>query len=173
MSLELGLRQAAAPSPFRRLLSRSPSAVFGALVVGGILLVAIVAVFWTPYGPLTVSTGKELLPPSGAHLMGTDEYGRDVLSRLMSGTDLTLLSSVGAVLIAGLVGVPAGLLAASRRGVVGEAIMRLADLLSSVANRDLITVQDIVMLVATVVVVANLLVDLLYRVVDPRLEVGG
>ena len=131
MSLELGLRRAAVRGPFRRLVSRSPSAVFGGLVVGGILLVALVAVFWTPYGPLTVSTGKELLPPSGTHLMGTDQYGRDVLSRLMSGTDLTLLSSVGAVLIAGLVGVPAGLLAASRRGVVGEVIMRLADLVYS------------------------------------------
>ena len=61
--------------------------------------------------------------------------------------------------------------------VVIEAVFTLPGvgslLLSSVANRDLITVQDIVMLVATVVVVANLVVDLLYRIVDPRLEVGG
>ena len=123
----------ASPRPLRlwRLARHSPSFIFGGAVVALILLVALVAVFWTPYGPLTVSTGRELLPPSWGHPMGTDQYGRDVLSRLMSGTDLTLLSSLGAVLIAGLVGIPAGLLAASRGGGTGELIMRTADLIYS------------------------------------------
>ncbi len=115
----------------RRLGRRSPSATFGGVVVGLIVLVALLALAWTPYGPLVVSTSKELLPPSPSHLLGTDEYGRDVLSRLMSSADLTLISSAGAVLIAGLVGIPAGLLAASRGGRLGELIMRAADLVYS------------------------------------------
>ncbi|EQD77771.1 dipeptide ABC transporter, permease protein, partial [mine drainage metagenome] len=89
------------------------------------------ATFWTPYGPLTVATSKEFLAPSLIHPLGTDEYGRDVLSRLMAGADITLLASVGAVLIAGLIGIPAGLIAASRGGNTGELIMRGADLIYS------------------------------------------
>ncbi len=114
-----------------RLVRRSPSAMLGGLVVLVIVAVAVLSLFWTPYGPLTVSTGHELLGPSFHHLLGTDEYGRDLLSRLMSGTDLTLLSSAGAVVIAGGIGIPAGLISASRGGFTSELIMRGADLIYS------------------------------------------
>lgn len=114
-----------------RLARRSPSALLGGVVVTAVVAVAVLAVFWTPYGPLQVATRGELLPPSPTHLLGTDPYGRDVLSRLMSATDLTVVSGAGAVLIAGLLGIPAGLLAASRGGWLGELIMRLADLIYS------------------------------------------
>ena len=114
-----------------RLVRHSPSAMVGGFVVTVIVVVAVVSVFWTPYGPLTVSTGQELLGPSLHHLLGTDQYGRDLLSRLMSGTDPTLLSSVGAVLIAGGIGIPAGLISASRGGFTSELLMRLADLIYS------------------------------------------
>ena len=118
------------PSRLRLLLS-SPSATAGAIIVATAIIIAIVSIWWTPYGPLTVNTGAEFLRPSLAHPLGTDEYGRDVLSRLMTGTQITLLSSLGAVAIALVVGVPAGLVAAFRRGVTGEIIMRGADLLYS------------------------------------------
>ncbi|WP_298339215.1 ABC transporter permease [Ferrimicrobium sp.] len=118
------------PSRLRLLLS-SPSATAGAIIVATAIIVAIVSIWWTPYGPLAVNTAAEFLRPSLAHPLGTDEYGRDVLSRLMTGTQITLLSSLGAVAIALVVGVPAGLVAAFRRGVTGEIIMRGADLLYS------------------------------------------
>ncbi len=114
-----------------RLARRNPSALLGGLVVLVIVVVAVVAVFWTPYGPLAVFPGQALLGPGPHHLLGTDQYGRDLLSRLMSGADPTLLSSAGAVLIAGGIGIPAGLLSASRGGLVSELIMRLADLIYS------------------------------------------
>ncbi len=117
-------------SPLRLLLS-SPSATTGAIIVAVTIIVAIVSIWWTPYGPLTVNTGSELLRPSLAHPLGTDQYGRDVLSRLMTGTQITLLSSLGAVIIALLIGVPAGLVAAFKRGATGEVIMRGVDLLYS------------------------------------------
>ncbi|MHB8189075.1 MAG: ABC transporter permease [Ferrimicrobium sp.] len=114
-----------------RALRRSPSATVGAGIVFFIVAVAVVASIWTPYGPLTVDTSKEFLRSSLVHPLGTDEYGRDILSRLMSGAEVTLLSSVGAVSVAGIVGIPAGLFAASRGGSVSEVIMRGADLIYS------------------------------------------
>ena len=119
------------PKRRARLLTLGPSATIGAIIVAVVVLVAIVSIWWTPYGPLAVNTGAEFLRPSLAHPLGTDEYGRDVLSRLMKGTQLTLLSSLGAVIIALVIGVPAGLIAAFKRGVAGEIIMRGADLLYS------------------------------------------
>ncbi len=116
---------------YRRLFTLSPSTIVGALIVTVVVLTAIISIWWTPYGPLTINTSAEFLRPSLAHPLGTDEYGRDVLSRLMKGTQITLLSSLGAVAIALVVGVPAGLVAAFKRGVVGEIIMRGADLLYS------------------------------------------
>lgn len=116
---------------FWRLVRSSPSAMVGGAIIAVVVLVAVVSIFWTPYGPLTVATNRELLAPGPAHLLGTDQYGRDVLSRLMAGAQLMLLSSVGAVLIAGIVGIPAGLYAASRRDFSGELVMRGADLIYS------------------------------------------
>jgi peptide/nickel transport system permease protein len=114
-----------------RLGALGPSATIGAVIIGVVVLVAIVSIWWTPYGPLAVNTSAEFLRPSLAHPLGTDQYGRDVLSRLMKGTQLTLLSSLGAVIIALAIGVPAGLIAGFKRGVTGEVIMRGADLLYS------------------------------------------
>jgi peptide/nickel transport system permease protein len=65
------------------------------------------------------------------HLFGTDEFGRDVLSRVLAGAHLSLAIGFGAMLISLLIGVPLGLLAAFHRGVVQEVIMRTVDLLIS------------------------------------------
>jgi len=108
--------------------ARNPSALIGALVVGTVVAAALVSLVWTPYGPVTLSS-HVLAGPSLAHPLGTDEYGRDVLSRLMAGARVTLYSGVFAVVVASLVGVPAGLAAAELTGLAGEGIMRAADLL--------------------------------------------
>ncbi len=106
----------------------SPSLVAGTIIIGVMVLVAILAVFWTPYYPLALDTSREFLRPSLSHPFGTDEYGRDILSRVMAGATVALESSVGALLIALIVGVPLGLLAATTRGVVSEIVMRFIDL---------------------------------------------
>jgi len=114
-----------------RALGRSPNAMVGGAIVTLVILVAIVSIFWTPYPPLAIHTNEEFLRPALAHPLGTDQYGRDILSRLMAGTQVTLLSALGAVVIAVVVGVPAGLVAAFRRGVIGDLVMRGADLIYS------------------------------------------
>jgi peptide/nickel transport system permease protein len=107
----------------------SPVALIGVGVAGLVVLVAMVSLVWTPYGPTQVDPAIALHGSSAAHPLGTDQYGRDVLSRLMAGTWITLYAAVASVVIALAIGVPVGLLAASREDWMGEGIMRLIDIL--------------------------------------------
>lgn len=108
----------------------SPTAVIGTTVSGAIVALAVVSAIWTPYDPLRIPVVQHTFQsPSLSHLLGTDQYGRDILSRLMAGTQTTLYGGILAVLIAAVIGIPAGLYAAERGGVPSEAIMRIADLM--------------------------------------------
>jgi len=100
---------------------------FGALLVLVIVAAAALASLWTPYNPTTIDVLHRLEGPSSAHWLGTDQFGRDVLSMILVGARLSL--AVGAVAVGiGLgLGVALGLVAASRRGPVDEALMRLSD----------------------------------------------
>jgi len=69
------------------------------------------------------------VPPNAIYWFGTDEYGRDVLSRLLMGTRLSLTMGVSATLVSLAIGVPMGLAAGYFRGWIDEALMRLADVL--------------------------------------------
>lgn len=108
---------------------RSPVALIGAAVAGLVVLVALVSLVWTPYGPTQVDPASALHGSSAAHPLGTDQYGRDVLSRLMAGTWITMYAAVSSVVIALAIGVPVGLLAASRGSWIGEGIMRTVDVI--------------------------------------------
>jgi peptide/nickel transport system permease protein len=108
---------------------RSPSTLAGGVIVGFFALAALVAAVWTPYDPLAIAPSAALHGSSWAHLMGTDQYGRDVLSRLMAGTQVAFYVGVIAVLIAAGIGVPSGLLAATRGGPLGEVVMRIGDVI--------------------------------------------
>jgi len=105
-----------------------------ALVLGGALLLliglaAVVGIWFTPYDPTAFSVRERLQPPSALHPFGTDEFGRDVLSRVLAGAHLSLATGFGAMAISLAVGVPLGLIAAFHRGVTEEVIMRSVDLL--------------------------------------------
>jgi peptide/nickel transport system permease protein len=109
---------------------RAPST----LVLGGALLLliglaAVVGIWLTPYDPAAFAVRERLQPPSAFHPFGTDEFGRDVLSRVLAGAHLSLATGFGAMAISLLVGVPLGLIAAFHRGVIEEVIMRSVDLL--------------------------------------------
>jgi len=112
--------------------SRLPAA----LVVGGLILLVIVALaaaanFIAPYPYDEMSIMARLQSPGAAHWFGTDEYGRDVLTRTLVGARPTLLMGFGATAFALVVGVPLGLVAGYRRGLTDEAIMRATDVLMS------------------------------------------
>ena len=70
------------------MIFRSLRGLSGAVLVGVMILVAMLATVWTPQDPLALNLRARLAAPGGAHLLGTDEFGRDVLSRLMAGAPL-------------------------------------------------------------------------------------
>lgn len=102
----------------------------------GILLLVVLAVFApliAPYNPLTQFTSaKALQAPSLAHLMGTDEVGRDVFSRVVYGTQLSLLISFLIVSFGMIIGVTVGAVAALGGGIVDEVLMRVTDVFFAV-----------------------------------------
>jgi peptide/nickel transport system permease protein len=98
-----------------------------ALIVG----LAAAAEFIAPYPYDEMNILVRLKPPSTVHWFGTDEYGRDVLSRTLIGARPTLIMGFGATAFSLLIGVPLGLVAGYRRGRVDEAIMRTTDVLMS------------------------------------------
>ena len=117
-------------SPARLALARflgRRAAVVGALVIVLIILVAVAAPLVAPFDPAATSWSLVRKAPSLAHWMGTDENGRDVLSRVVYGARASLLAGGISVLIAAGVGVPAGLLAGFRGGWVDGAIGRIVD----------------------------------------------
>jgi len=103
-----------------------PLAVFGAVVVLLIVLCAIFAPFISPYDP-NYQSKHYLSPPSKEFLLGTDQIGRDVLSRTIFGSRIALLVSVGAVGLGVFVGMPIGLIAGTMRGWVDSVLMRIMD----------------------------------------------
>ena len=104
----------------------------GLVIVGGIALVAMLAPWIAPHPWDTVSIRTRFQPPNTVYWLGTDEYGRDVLSRLLMGARLSLAMGVGATLFAVALGVPLGLAAGYFRGWVDELLMRAADVLMAI-----------------------------------------
>jgi peptide/nickel transport system permease protein len=105
--------------------------VAGVAVLSIIVALALAGIWFTPFDPTAFAVRSRLAAPSLPHPFGTDEFGRDVLSRVLAGGHLSLEIGFGAMLISLLLGVPLGLLAAFHRGVVEEVIMRTVDLLIS------------------------------------------
>lgn len=89
---------------------------------------AAVSLAWTPYPPNAIAIPQKLQLPGALHWLGTDQLGRDTLSRLMVGARASVMVGVVAVAIGLVLGVPLGLLAAARRGWVDEVLGRTVDL---------------------------------------------
>jgi peptide/nickel transport system permease protein len=113
-------------------MMRNPALHLGAAALLLIAAIAIVGAWVTPYDPAAFAVRFRLAAPSLAHPFGTDEYGRDVLSRVLAGAHLSLAIGFGAMLLSLVVGVPLGLYAAFNRAWPGAVIMRLADLMLSI-----------------------------------------
>jgi len=118
---------AAAPVIRRRRLPAS--LVVGGTLVLSLLVVAALAQWIAPYPYDQMHIRDRFLAPSLHYLAGTDEYGRDVFSRLLFGSQLSLALGVTATLISMGIGVPLGLIAGYRRGVTDELITRTLDVM--------------------------------------------
>lgn len=104
------------------------SLIFGTVLVGAVVLVAVLGMFWTPFSP-TENGPVQLAAPSWPHILGTDAFGTDVLSRLMAGAKLVVLVGVLSVVGAAIIGVPVGLATAMLPRWAGEIPARLSDIL--------------------------------------------
>ncbi|TFZ03712.1 ABC transporter permease [Ramlibacter humi] len=116
----------AAPGFWRRAL-RNHSFVLGAVLSLLLAAAAALSLVWTPHSPYDVDIPQRLQAPSATHWLGTDPYGRDIVSLLLVGARASIVVGVVAVGIGLLVGTAFGLLASARRGWTEEIIMRVAD----------------------------------------------
>jgi len=117
-----------------RQLRRDPAALLGATVVAVFLVCAAFAPLLAPnaaQGRGETDVAARELSPSWAHIFGTDHLGRDLLSRVLLGSRPALLSATAVVALAVLIGVPVGLVAGFRGGLLGELLMRITDLFLS------------------------------------------
>jgi peptide/nickel transport system permease protein len=121
------LRPRATQPRWLRQIRRSPIAIVSILFILTIVVLALGAEFIAPYDPLAQDVRIRLADPSWAHPFGTDAIGRDVLSRLIYGTRVSLLAAVFTVVLSVAVGVSLGLMAGYRGGIVDELVMRAVD----------------------------------------------
>ncbi len=115
-----------------RLLARRPAAMVALAVVLGFILVALAAPHLAPFDPTAIDFRAVRKPPSAVHRLGTDEVGRDVLSRLLWGARASLLAGVIPVTIAVAFSVPLGLLSGYLGGWLDGLIMRINDAMLSI-----------------------------------------
>ena len=99
----------------------------GAALVALLVGAAALSLVWTPYPPAALDIPHKLAHPSAAHWLGTDALGRDVLSQLLAGARVSLLVGVIAVGVGLVAGVALGLIAASVKGWIEDAIMKFCD----------------------------------------------
>jgi peptide/nickel transport system permease protein len=88
----------------------------GGFLIGILFATAVTAAFWTPFDPLKVNLRARLQPPSALYWLGTDEFGRDVLSRIMAGAATSVLVSVLTVTFAVMIGAVIGVITGYLRG---------------------------------------------------------
>jgi peptide/nickel transport system permease protein len=103
--------------------------VIGALALAALVVVVIFARWLEPYDPLAVAPLEALKGPSGAHWFGTDQYGRDVLSRVIDGAHVSLVIGLFAVAISVILGSSLGMLAGYMESLVDSVVMRFIDML--------------------------------------------
>lgn len=122
----------------KRLWQRHPGGLLGLIVLLAVMLVAIGAPIFATYDPLRQDLVARLLPPGGVdthglrHFLGTDPLGRDVWSRIVFGSRVSLAVSFVAVGVSGVVGTVVGVVAGYYRGLIGAVLMRIVDIVLSI-----------------------------------------
>ncbi len=114
---------------FWQKLKKQKSAMVAGIFILFLVVVAIFAPLIAPYDPYATDYGQAMMPPSPQHWAGTDIYGRDILTRIIYGTRISLSVGVSSVTIGAIVGVTLGLISGFFGGFLDEIIMRSADVL--------------------------------------------
>lgn len=103
----------------------------GLLLTGLLAALILLGCFWTPYDPTAMAVGPKFEGPTLAHLMGTDNFGRDIFSRVLKGAGTTFAIAASAVAMGAVCGTAVGALTGYFGGVVDETLMRLNDALTA------------------------------------------
>jgi peptide/nickel transport system permease protein len=115
------------PSALARIL-RNPLSLAGVLLIGALIVLALVAPLIAPYDPIKSDLSVSLAAPSRAHPFGTDQLGRDILSRILYGTRISLRIAILTAVIATLIGAPMGIVTGYFRGRLDDLLMRVTDM---------------------------------------------
>ncbi|MET3698600.1 peptide/nickel transport system permease protein [Bacillus oleivorans] len=111
-------------------LVKSRTGLFGAFIIVILLVLGLFGHWLAPYDPELADFSKKLLPPmTDGHLLGTDQLGRDILSRIIYGTKVSLIIGVSTVFFAGLIGTIIGIVAGYFRGWIDAVLMRIVDVM--------------------------------------------
>lgn len=110
------------------------SLITGSFITGTMILIAMIAPVIVPFDPVELNIANRFQAPGAVHWFGTDQYGRDVFSRVLLGARYDLMIAVSAVLIAVVIGTPLGIIAGYLRGPAEGLIMRTMDLLLAFPN---------------------------------------
>ena len=105
--------------------------IIGCCITGVMLLLIVLGAFWTPYDGEAMDTAAKMQAPSFAHLLGTDNFGRDIFSRVLEGAGTTLLIAVSAVCAGLFFGVLIGAFTGWYGGWIDEVLMRIADVITA------------------------------------------
>jgi peptide/nickel transport system permease protein len=114
------------------LVRTHPLALAGLMITLGLVLTAIFSPWLSPFDPLTVDLAGKLQPPSFSHIFGTDDLGRDIFSRVIAGSRISLRIAITVVAFAFSLGTALGIVAGYFGGVVDEVVMRLTDVFLSI-----------------------------------------
>lgn len=125
-----GRRQQVA-TELRAVVRSQPLATVGAIALLCLVVVAVMPAVFATHDPTAQNIAERLLPPGGRHWLGTDELGRDLYSRIVHGTGLTLVAAFGVVALSTVIGTALGLLAGQRAGILDTMVMRLSDIFLS------------------------------------------
>jgi peptide/nickel transport system permease protein len=116
----------------RRTDAQSPKANLGMYLIVLFVFVSLLSIVYTPHDPFAMDAARKFAPPSFRHLFGTDNFGRDILSRTMVGVRYSLLFSLSTLAVSFVCGVTVGLIAASTHKIVGHIIMRVVDAVNAI-----------------------------------------
>jgi peptide/nickel transport system permease protein len=120
-------RRAPSTVGFRDRLRGHEAFLAGLAIIGLLAIVSILAPVLAPYDPTAIHASDGLNPPSSTYLLGTDNLGRDILSRIIYAARTSLFVALGSVLVAGAIGVPLGLVAGYAGSKIDSVIMRVLD----------------------------------------------
>lgn len=101
--------------------------IAGLIMTGLAVLLGIIGFFWTPYSTTAMSATEKFMAPSWKHWFGTDNFGRDIFSRVMKGMGTTIVIAAFVVLFSGIIGILLGAVTGYFGGILDEIVMRITD----------------------------------------------